>query len=193
MDSPRFRLAAALAAVYLIWGSTYLAIRFAIETIPPFLMGGTRFLVAGGTMCVVLRLSGAPRPTGRQWFGAFVVGLGVIGGWAPLAFALDWGRPPRQQNSTSAFYAHTDQWRYETVRIADLVSPTAPAGPWDGTLIDYNIRAERMGWLPSAPQLQTNPLHHTVFGLGLQIQRAVESVRVPAGEREARTELEMNV
>ena len=79
-------------------------------------------------------------------------------GWAPLAFALDWGRPPRQQNSTSAFYAHTDQWRYETMNVGDLVSPTAPAGPWDGTIIDYNIRAERMGWLPSAPQLETNPL-----------------------------------
>ncbi len=79
-------------------------------------------------------------------------------GWAPLAFALDWGRPPRQQNSTSAFYAHTDQWRYETMNVGDLVSPTAPVGPWDGTIIDYNIRAERMGWLPSAPQLQTNPL-----------------------------------
>ncbi len=36
-------------------------------------------------------------------------------GWAPLAFALDWSRPPRQQNSTSFFYAHTDQWRYETL------------------------------------------------------------------------------
>lgn len=116
MDSPRFRLAAALAAVYLIWGSTYLAIRFAIETIPPFLMGGTRFLAAGGTMYVVLRLSGAPRPTGRQWFGAFVVGalllLGGNGGvvWAeqrvpsglaaliiatePLWVVLvDWARP----------------------------------------------------------------------------------------------------
>jgi nitrate reductase alpha subunit len=79
-------------------------------------------------------------------------------GWAPLAFALDWGRPPRQQNSTSAFYAHTDQWRYETMNVGDIVSPTAPPGPWDGTIIDYNIRAERMGWLPSAPQLQTNPL-----------------------------------
>ncbi|KAF0228118.1 MAG: nitrate reductase 1 alpha [Beijerinckiaceae bacterium] len=79
-------------------------------------------------------------------------------GWAPLAFALDWGRPPRQQNSTSAFYAHSDQWRYETVNVGDIVSPTAPAGPWDGAIIDYNIRAERMGWLPSAPQLETNPL-----------------------------------
>ena len=79
-------------------------------------------------------------------------------GWAPLAFGLDWGRPPRQQNSTSAFYAHTDQWRYETINVGDIISPTAPAGPWDGAIIDYNIRAERMGWLPSAPQLQTNPL-----------------------------------
>jgi nitrate reductase alpha subunit len=79
-------------------------------------------------------------------------------GWLPLAFALDWGRPPRQQNSTSAFYAHTDQWRYETLDVSDILSPTAPAGPWDGALIDYNVRAERMGWLPSAPQLETNPL-----------------------------------
>ena len=79
-------------------------------------------------------------------------------GWLPLAFALDWNRPPRQMNSTSFFYAHTDQWRYETLRIDDILSPTAPAGDWDGSLIDYNVRAERMGWLPSAPQLQRNPL-----------------------------------
>jgi nitrate reductase alpha subunit len=79
-------------------------------------------------------------------------------GWTPLAFGLDWGRPPRQQNSTSAFYAHTDQWRYETLSVNELLSPTAPEGPWAGSLIDYNVRAERMGWLPSAPQLQDNPL-----------------------------------
>ncbi len=79
-------------------------------------------------------------------------------GWAPLAFGLDWGRPPRQQNATSSWYAHTDQWRYETVKISELLSPTAPAGDWDAATIDYNIRAERMGWLPSAPQLETNPL-----------------------------------
>ncbi len=79
-------------------------------------------------------------------------------GWLPLAFALDWARPPRQQNSTSFFYAHTDQWRYETLDVTEILSPTAPAGPWDGALIDYNVRAERMGWLPSAPQLEDNPL-----------------------------------
>lgn len=80
-------------------------------------------------------------------------------GWTALAFALDWHRPPRHMNSTSAWYAHTGQWRYETVTSQDILSPTAPAGDWNQlSLIDYNIRAERMGWLPSAPQLKTNPL-----------------------------------
>jgi nitrate reductase alpha subunit len=79
-------------------------------------------------------------------------------GWQPLAFALDWARPPRHMNSTSAWYAHTDQWRYETLEAGEILSPTAPKGDWDISLIDYNIRAERMGWLPSAPQLKTNPL-----------------------------------
>ena len=79
-------------------------------------------------------------------------------GWQPLAFALDWNRPPRHMNSTSCWYAHTDQWRYETLSAGEILSPTAPEGDWDISLIDYNIRAERMGWLPSAPQLKTNPL-----------------------------------
>ena len=79
-------------------------------------------------------------------------------GWLPLAFGLDWSRPPRQMNSTSFFYAHTDQWRYETLEVDEILSPTAPEGPWGGTLLDYNIRAEKMGWLPSAPQFETNPL-----------------------------------
>lgn len=80
-------------------------------------------------------------------------------GWTALAFALDWTRPPRHMNSTSAWYAHSNQWRYETVAASELLASTAPEGDWDQlSLIDYNIRAERMGWLPSAPQLKTNPL-----------------------------------
>ncbi|MEP2028767.1 MAG: nitrate reductase subunit alpha [Paracoccaceae bacterium] len=79
-------------------------------------------------------------------------------GWQPLAFGLDWSRPPRHMNSTSAWYAHTDQWRYETLTSDEILSPTAPDGDWDANIIDFNIRAERMGWLPSAPQLKTNPL-----------------------------------
>jgi nitrate reductase alpha subunit len=79
-------------------------------------------------------------------------------GWTPLAFGLDWQRPPRHMNGTSFFYAHSDQWRYETVTASEILSPTAPEGNWNQSLIDYNVRAERMGWLPSAPQLKQNPL-----------------------------------
>jgi nitrate reductase alpha subunit len=79
-------------------------------------------------------------------------------GWAPLAFAADWVRPSRQQNSTSFFYAHTDQWRYEKLGVNEVLSPLADKNKFGGSMIDYNVRSERMGWLPSAPQLETNPL-----------------------------------
>ncbi len=61
-------------------------------------------------------------------------------------------------NSTSYFYNHSSQWRYETVTAEELLSPMADKSRYTGHLIDFNVRAERMGWLPSAPQLGTNPL-----------------------------------
>lgn len=70
----RAKLAAAFAAVYLIWGSTYLAIRFGIETLPPFLMAGVRFLVAGGLLYGWVRLKGARRPTRQEWAATTTVG-----------------------------------------------------------------------------------------------------------------------
>ncbi|TFH86356.1 nitrate reductase subunit alpha [Billgrantia azerbaijanica] len=79
-------------------------------------------------------------------------------GWLPLAFGLDWSRPPRQMNGTSFFYNHSSQWRYEKLEIKEILSPLARAEDYQGSLIDFNVRAERMGWLPSAPQLDTNPL-----------------------------------
>lgn len=84
----RLTLIAAFAAVYLIWGSTYLAIRFAIETMPPFLMAGVRFTIAGGILYAVARALGATGPTRRHWKSALVIGgfllLGGNGGvvWA---------------------------------------------------------------------------------------------------------------
>ncbi|MFO7786328.1 MAG: nitrate reductase subunit alpha, partial [Halospina sp.] len=79
-------------------------------------------------------------------------------GWAPVAFAMDWHRPPRHMNSTSFFYNHTSQWRHETVSMEEILSPLVNPDDWNGSMIDYNVRAERMGWLPSAPQLSRNPL-----------------------------------
>jgi drug/metabolite transporter (DMT)-like permease len=67
--------------VYIIWGSTYLAIRYAVTTIPPFLMGGTRFLIAGSILYTWMRLRGAKPPTRAQWRSALVTGvLLLVGG-----------------------------------------------------------------------------------------------------------------
>ncbi len=65
----------AFAAIYLIWGSTYLVIRYAIETIPPFLMSGTRFLIAGGLLFALLRWRGVARPTWSQWRATAILGI----------------------------------------------------------------------------------------------------------------------
>ena len=69
-------IALALTALYLIWGSTYLAIRFALEGgLPPLLMAGGRFVLAGGLMYAVLRLRGTPAPTRAQWRNLAVMAL----------------------------------------------------------------------------------------------------------------------
>ena len=74
--APASRVALALAAVFLIWGSTYLAIRFALEGgFPPFLLGGIRFLIAGGLVFAFLRLRGVAPPTRAQWRNAAVMGV----------------------------------------------------------------------------------------------------------------------
>jgi drug/metabolite transporter (DMT)-like permease len=72
----RLALFVAFAIVYLVWGSTYLAIRFAIETLPPFLMAGARFLVAGSALYAWSRLvGGAARPTAAHWRATAVLGV----------------------------------------------------------------------------------------------------------------------
>jgi len=80
-------------------------------------------------------------------------------GWTNLAFALDWARPPRHMNGTSYWYLHSDQWRYEKLPVSELLSPLADKDAWrDASLVDFNVTSQRMGWLPSAPSLNRNPL-----------------------------------
>jgi len=110
------RLITAFATVYLVWGSTYLAIRVAIETLPPFLMAGVRFAVAGAVLYGWARLRGAARPTIAEWVGGTVAGVLLLAGgnggvvWAEQTVAsgltalvigseplwvvlMDWARP----------------------------------------------------------------------------------------------------
>jgi drug/metabolite transporter (DMT)-like permease len=77
MPNPRQTLfiVAALFCTYFIWGSTYLAIRFGIESFPPFLMAGIRFTIAGAILYGVMRYMGAPNPSRQQWLGSGIVGL----------------------------------------------------------------------------------------------------------------------
>jgi len=74
-QSRRVRVAVALGTLYFIWGSTYLAIRIAIETLPPFLMAGVRFLIAGGILYGWARLRGAEKPNREFWRTAAISGL----------------------------------------------------------------------------------------------------------------------
>jgi drug/metabolite transporter (DMT)-like permease len=79
-QAPRqWQLIAAFAIVYVVWGSTYLAIHFAIETLPPFLMAGARFLLAGGVLYTWMRwVAGTPPPTRANWRSTGIVGLALL-------------------------------------------------------------------------------------------------------------------
>ncbi len=79
----------AFASIYLIWGSTYLAIGFAVQTMPPFLMGGIRFMIAGALMYAWLRWRGEARPTSLiHWRSAAIVGgLLLLGGNGGVVWA----------------------------------------------------------------------------------------------------------
>jgi nitrate reductase alpha subunit len=74
--------------------------------------------------------------------------------WSSIAFALDWKMAPRQQNTPSFHYVHSDQWRYER-GFADYDQTASAIG---GHTIDHQARAVRLGWLPFFPQFNKNPL-----------------------------------
>jgi drug/metabolite transporter (DMT)-like permease len=70
----------AMISVYIVWGSTYLAIRFAIETIPPFLMAGIRFLIAGSMLILWRLIRGDAAPSLQQWRSATIIGIFLLVG-----------------------------------------------------------------------------------------------------------------
>jgi drug/metabolite transporter (DMT)-like permease len=117
----------AFAAIYLIWGSTYLAIRVAVAALPPFLLAGTRFLLAGGILAAWLAATRGFRPTPRQWRDNALVGALLLAGgngmvvWAeqsipsgittlvisinPLLFALaEWALPRGRRPAAATFF-----------------------------------------------------------------------------------------
>jgi nitrate reductase alpha subunit len=84
--------------------------------------------------------------------------LAPVAPWAAMAFATDWARPPRLQNSPSFHYVHSDQWRYERAAEEEQLNPLpGPSSFAAGHTIDHQVRAVRLGWLPFFPQFDRHP------------------------------------
>jgi drug/metabolite transporter (DMT)-like permease len=150
----RAQIIAAFASIYIIWGSTYLAIRYAVETIPPFVMGGTRFLVSGALLYIWSRYRGAPRPTRLHWRNAVIAGgFLLLGGNGAVVWAeqfvpsgltallvsilpfwlviIEWVRPPSKRPTGAVLVGLVLGF----IGIIVLVGPGNIAGNGDVSLI----------------------------------------------------------
>jgi nitrate reductase alpha subunit len=110
-------------------------------------------------MLSLLLLCGCQGVNGGGW--AHYVGqekVRPISGFMTVAFALDWHRPPRQQPSTPFWYLFSDQWRYESFDSSEFTSPVGPGRMGNLHFADAHAQAARLGWLPSYPTFNRNPL-----------------------------------
>jgi drug/metabolite transporter (DMT)-like permease len=100
-------LVAGFAVIYLVWGSTYLGMKFAVQTLPPFLMAGVRFVVAGSILYALRRAQGVRRPEGMQWRGALVTGaLMLLGGNGLVC----WAQQTVPSGTAALLVATTPMW-----------------------------------------------------------------------------------
>ncbi len=107
----------------------------------------------------LLTLAGCQGVNGGGW--AHYVGqekARPVTGQQHMSFALDWQRPTRHQASTSFWYSATDQWRYEGFGADELVSPAGPGNLKSTSMMDCLVQAARLGWTPSHPGFNRNPL-----------------------------------
>src|SRR5207248_3452017 len=87
----RFGVIVSLFALYLLWGGTYLGMRVALGSFPPFILAGVRFVIAGALLYLFLRMRGYPNPSRTQWIASVAVGaLLLVGGNGGVVFAEQW-------------------------------------------------------------------------------------------------------
>ncbi|HET8588859.1 MAG TPA: nitrate reductase subunit alpha [Nakamurella sp.] len=126
------------------------------------------------TFLTLLMLCGCQGRNGGGW--AHYVGqekVRPLTGWTTAAFALDWQRPTRHMTGTSYFYLHTDQWRYDRFGAAELSNPLGPGLFRGKAFADCLALASRLGWQPSHPAFDRNPL---------QLADDAAAAGVPVGE-----------
>jgi drug/metabolite transporter (DMT)-like permease len=118
---------AGLFAVYIAWGGTYLAIRYAVETLPPFLMAAARFLIAGAVLYVLRRVRGDAAPTRREWRSAMIIGIFLlVGGNGGVVWAEQWV----PSGLAAVLAGTTPLW----MASFDLAKPTGPRPGWPAIL-----------------------------------------------------------
>jgi drug/metabolite transporter (DMT)-like permease len=147
------RIWVALLAVYIVWGSTYLAIRYMVEELPPFLSAGVRFLIAGLILLLWQRLRGSPAPTREEWKAATIIGLFLLLGGTGL---LGWAEQIIPSGIASLFIGATPLWmalldtfRPNGIRLGWLT--------WAGVLIGFlGIALLANPWSSSLDGLQLN-------------------------------------
>lgn len=149
LAAPASGVALALGSLYLIWGSTYLAIRFALEGgFPPFLLGGIRFLVAGGLLFAFLRWRGVPAPSRGQWANLAVMGALLLGCGNGL---VNYGELSVSSGMTAVIVSSSALWMGV---FAALRGERPTAMEWTGLIIGF------LGvlWLSAGGDLAGTPL-----------------------------------
>jgi drug/metabolite transporter (DMT)-like permease len=121
----------ALATLYLAWSSTYLAIRFSLESFPPFFTAGSRYLLVGLIMFGYLRWRGAPPPTKAQWKGSSIVGTFLLlGGTGGVVYAMQWVG----SGTAALVIATTPLW---TVLFAGIWKQWPAKNEWVGLMLGF--------------------------------------------------------
>jgi drug/metabolite transporter (DMT)-like permease len=123
-------LGAGLATIYVVWGTTYLGIRVGVETIPPFFLSGTRYILAGLILFGWVALRGGLKggwPTRRMWLSALITGTGLV------AFgngALSWAEQYLPSGPAAIFIATVPLWMIAMARVfqGEAIRPLAAAG-----------------------------------------------------------------
>jgi drug/metabolite transporter (DMT)-like permease len=176
---PRVRLLLAFAAVWVVWGSTYLAIAIAIESIPPFLMTSVRFLMAGGALYLWARRTGSPRPTAIEWRWAALLGcLFFLVGNGAVAFV----EQRVSSGLTALMIALVTAW----TALLEWLRPrgrTPTAGAIFGIVLGFAGTALLVlptGGVPAVPLLDGGLLIASTFAWALA-SVMTRSARLPAG------------
>jgi drug/metabolite transporter (DMT)-like permease len=147
-----------LVALYIVWGSTYLAIRYAVETIPPFLAAGARFLISGLILYIWRRMAGDPLPTSRQWRSTAIVGLLLLVGGNGM---VSWAEQTVPSGIAALIIGSVPMWMV----LIEAIRPGGVKPNWQA-LLGLLIGFGGITLLVGPSNLSSGITHLNPFGVG---------------------------